>query len=105
VERIIGKNLSILKSVVYAIMSYIRERRNNMGEAAYMKPEYCLECAGKHSNRLEHHFEDMVTATENNPDLRQEAQEMLDNIRQMRKKVDELRIKEMARKKLEEGGI
>jgi hypothetical protein len=37
--------------------------------------------------------------------MRQQAQEMLDQIRQMRKKVDEIRIENLARKKIEEAGI
>jgi|GEM_PF-6706512 TolA-binding protein len=76
-----------------------------MGEEGYMNKNFCLECSSKHANRLEHHFEDMVTATHNEPELRQQAQEMLDQIRQMRKKIDEVRINELAKKKLKEGGI
>lgn len=71
-----------------------------MSEETYMNKAYCLECATKHSNRLEHHFEDLVTATKDNPNLRQEAQNMLDKIREIRKRIDELRINEMAKKKL-----
>lgn len=75
------------------------------GEKGYINAPYCLECQTKHLSRAEHHGEDLVTATQDNPEMRQEAQEMLDNIRQMRKRVDEIRINELARKKLDEGGI
>jgi hypothetical protein len=37
--------------------------------------------------------------------MRQKAQQMLDQIRQMRKKVDEIRVEQLARKKIEEAGI
>jgi predicted nuclease with TOPRIM domain len=72
-----------------------------MGEETYMDKEYCLECATKHSNRLEHHLEDLQTATANNPELRTEAQNLLDNIRQIRKRIDTLRIEELAKKRLQ----
>jgi predicted outer membrane protein len=72
-----------------------------MGEETYMDKEYCLECATKHSNRLEHHLEDLVTSQKDNPELRSEAQEMLDKIREIRKRIDDMRINELAYKKLQ----
>lgn len=65
-----------------------------VGEETYMDKGYCLECGTKHANRLEHHLEDLVTSSKENPNLRMEAQDMLDQVREMRKKLDELRIKE-----------
>jgi hypothetical protein len=76
-----------------------------MPEESYMSKPYCLECQTKHLNRAEHHAEDLVTSAQDDPELREEAQDMLDQIRGMRKRVDELRINELARRKLEEGGI
>lgn len=70
-----------------------------MPEKDYLNPNYCLECMEKHSNRLEHHLEDLVTATKDNPALRSEAQDLLDRTRELRKAVDELRIREIAKLK------
>jgi len=71
-----------------------------MGEEGYINKPYCLECETKHLNRAEHHAEDLVTASADDPAMRQNAQKMLDNIRKMRKQVDEMRIEELAKKKL-----
>jgi len=67
-----------------------------MGEETYMNKNYCLECGTKHINRLEHHLEDLQTATRDNPELREKAQEMLDQIRDIRKEIDQLRIEQLA---------
>jgi hypothetical protein len=72
-----------------------------MGEQNYMDKVYCLECMSKHSNRLEHHCEDLLTSSKDRPELRKIAQEMLDQSRDMRKAVDELRIDELAKKRLQ----
>jgi len=72
-----------------------------MGEETYMNIGYCLECGTKHANRIEHHLEDFVTATKDNPRLRAIAQELLDKQREIRKRLDELRIEELAKKKLQ----
>lgn len=71
-----------------------------MGEETYMNKEYCLECATKHSNRLEHHLEDLQTSAIDNPELRSEAQDLLDKVRSVRKKIDSLRVEELAKKRL-----
>jgi hypothetical protein len=71
-----------------------------MGEQTYMDKGYCLECMGKHSRDLEHHLEDFVTSSKDNPDLRAEAQVMVDAVRDIRKNIDDLRLDELARKKL-----
>ena len=70
-----------------------------MPEETYMNKAYCLECATKHSRDLEHHLEDLVTASKDNPQLRQWAQEMVDKTREIRKQIDELRIRELAKMK------
>jgi hypothetical protein len=72
-----------------------------MSEEKYIKPEYCLECSSKHANRLEHHYEDIVTATKDNPRLREQAQNILDDVREIRKKTDEIRIEELAKNRLQ----
>jgi erythromycin esterase-like protein len=68
-----------------------------MPEEEYINPAYCLECLTKHGNRVEHHLEDLVTASKDDPELRRQAQEMLDKAREIRKQVDDLRIKELAK--------
>jgi hypothetical protein len=45
---------------------------------------------------LEHHLEDLQTASRDNPELREKAQEMLDQIRDIRKEIDQLRIQQLA---------
>jgi hypothetical protein len=49
--------------------------------------------------------EDLVTGSRNNEQMKQQAQEMVEQMRDIRRKIDELRINELARKKLREGGI
>lgn len=73
-----------------------------MPEETYVNKPYCLECASKHSNRSEHHFEDLLTATKDDPDMREKAQELLDAQRNIRKEVDEMRIEEKAKQRLQE---
>lgn len=73
-----------------------------MGEETYMDKGYCLECMTKHSRDFEHHAEDLVTASKNNPNLRDVAQDIVDNARDLRKQVDELRVEEYAKKKLKQ---
>jgi len=43
----------------------------------------------------------MVTSTKDSPELRAEAQNILDQIRDIRKKIDEMRLEAMARKRAE----
>jgi TolA-binding protein len=74
-------------------------------EKGYMDKGFCMDCLNKHLSRAEHHGEDFITGTRDDPELRQQAQEMLDQIRDMRKRVDNLRIEALARKKIEEAGI
>ncbi len=74
-----------------------------MAEDEYVKPTFCLSCSAKHSRDLEHHLEDLETGTRNDPQMRQAARELIDQARDLRRKIDELRINELARKKLEEG--
>jgi hypothetical protein len=64
-----------------------------------MDKGYCLECLNKHLSRAEHHSEDLWTSSKDNPQLRVEAQEMLDQIREFRKRIDAMRIDELAKKK------
>jgi TolA-binding protein len=71
-----------------------------MPEENYMNKPYCLECMVKHLSRAEHHGEDLVTASRDNPELRQKAQEILDQTRDMRKQIDEMRVNELAMQKL-----
>jgi hypothetical protein len=71
-----------------------------MPENDYMDKKYCLECATKHANRLEHHYEDIVSASKDDPQMRQNAQNMLDKVRELRKETDEMRINELAKGKL-----
>lgn len=71
-----------------------------MGEETYMNKEYCLECMGKHSQRLEHHAEDLFTSSRDNPELREIATDFLDKARDLRKTIDNLRIEELSKKKL-----
>jgi predicted RNase H-like nuclease (RuvC/YqgF family) len=66
-----------------------------MGEEGYMNKNYCLECGTKHINRLEHHLEDLQTATRDDPEMRKKAQDMLDQIRDLRKELDQLRIEQL----------
>lgn len=73
-----------------------------MPEQDYMNKPYCLECIVKHLSRAEHHQEDLVTSSRDNPALRADAQDVLDQIRDLRKRADELRVEEMMRKKEEE---
>jgi hypothetical protein len=73
-----------------------------MGEQKYMDKGFCLDCMEKHAQRMEHHGEDMVTATADDPELRQKAQEVLDAQREIRKRVDEIRVEEKAKKLLRE---
>jgi hypothetical protein len=68
----------------------------------YVKPAFCLSCSAKHSRDLEHHLEDLETGTEDDPELRQQAREMIDQARNIRKRIDDLRIEALARKKLEQ---
>ena len=70
-----------------------------MGESTYINPEFCLECATKHSRDLEHHLEDGVTATRGMPE-RERFQDLVDRIRLLRKDIDDMRINELAKKKL-----
>lgn len=72
----------------------------HIGEETYMNKTYCLECATKHSNRLEHHLEDLQTSTKDNPEMRADAQNLLDQIRDVRKKIDILRVNQLAKEKL-----
>lgn len=76
-----------------------------MAEDDYVKPQFCLSCSAKHSRDLEHHLEDLETGSEGDPELRQQAREMIDQARGLRKRIDDLRIESLAQKKLEEGGI
>lgn len=76
-----------------------------MAEQDYMNKTYCLECSTKHANRLEHHLEDLVTSSENKPELRTLAQQLLDNTRDVRKVIDNMRIEEMANKQQDLQGI
>jgi len=76
-----------------------------MGEESYMSKPYCLECMGKHANRFEHHSEDLWTASTDDPKLRAEAEKILDAARKLRKKIDEIRVEQLALKKLKESGI
>lgn len=69
-----------------------------MGEEVYMDKGYCLECGTKHISRVEHHLEDLVTSSKDDKELREKAQELLDRTREIRKVLDELRIKEMAKR-------
>jgi hypothetical protein len=43
-----------------------------------------------------------VTSSQGNPELRSQAQDLLDEQRQIRKQVDEMRIEEKAKQKLQE---
>jgi len=68
-------------------------------EDAYVDPKFCISCAGKHSRDLEHHLEDAITGSKDNPELRQEAQQMVDQVREIRRKIDEIRIDQLAEEK------
>jgi len=76
-----------------------------MAEDEYVKPQFCLSCSAKHSRDLEHHLEDLETGTRENPEMRQQARELIDQARELRRKIDQMRIDDLARKKLEQGGI
>ncbi|MEM1543718.1 MAG: hypothetical protein QW795_03450 [Candidatus Bathyarchaeia archaeon] len=69
-----------------------------MGEEIYMNKNYCLECGTKHVSRLEHHLEDLVTSSKDDKELREQAQDLLDKVRDIRKVLDEMRIRELAKK-------
>lgn len=71
-----------------------------MGEEIYMDKEYCLECGTKHISRVEHHLEDLVTSSKDDKETRALAQELLDKAREIRKVLDEMRIKELAKKQV-----
>jgi cytochrome c553 len=71
-------------------------------EDDYVKPSYCLSCAGKHSRDLEHHLEDLETGSKDNPEMREQARDLIDEARDIRRKVDEMRIEELAKKKLKQ---
>jgi queuine/archaeosine tRNA-ribosyltransferase len=92
---------------VVVTLKFQKEIRSDImaAEDEYVKPQYCLSCSAKHSRDLEHHLEDLETGSKENPELRQQAREMIDQIRDVRKRIDDLRIESLARKKLEEGGI
>lgn len=63
---------------------------------------YCLECAWKHSRDLEHHLEDAVTYTKE-AGKRMMFQSLVDKVREIRKKIDELRLKEKGSSENPEG--
>jgi len=69
-------------------------------EDAYVAPSYCLSCSAKHSRDLEHHLEDLETGSRGNPELREQARDMIDQARELRRKIDEMRIDELAKQKL-----
>jgi hypothetical protein len=73
-----------------------------MPEKDYMNKPYCLECMSKHAQRMEHHGEDLVSASKDDPELRETAQELLDKQRDIRKEIDNLRVEERAKKMLSE---
>jgi hypothetical protein len=73
-----------------------------MGEETYMNKPYCLECGVKHSRDAEHHLGDLVTASKDDPEMREKAQELLDKQRDIRREIDNLRIEERAKKILTE---
>lgn len=74
----------------------------DIGEETYMDKPYCLECSVKHGRDVEHHLSDLVTSSKNDPRLREKAQTLLDNQRDIRKALDEMRIEELANKKLKD---
>jgi len=67
-----------------------------MGEEKYMDEDYCLECATKHARDVEHHLEDLVTGA--SPELKDVALKLKEEARQLRKKIDNLRVLELAKK-------
>lgn len=71
-------------------------------EDEYVKPKYCLSCSAKHSRDLEHHLEDLRTGSSNDTELRAKAQEMIDKARDLRREIDNMRIDERAKEKLQE---
>jgi len=73
-----------------------------MGIETYMDKGYCLECGVKHTRDVEHHLEDLITASKDNPELRELGQDLVDRIREIRRQLDDLRVNELARKKLEQ---
>jgi hypothetical protein len=46
-----------------------------------------------------HHLEDLNTGAKDNPELREEAQQMVDQVREVRRKIDEIRVNELAEEK------
>lgn len=46
----------------------------------------------------------MVTSSKDNPELRATAQALLDQVRDIRKRIDEMRIEELAKKRAEAMG-
>jgi len=71
-------------------------------EDAYVAPSYCLSCSAKHSRDLEHHLEDLETGSKENPEMREQARDMIDDARDLRRRIDEMRIEELAKKKVKE---
>jgi hypothetical protein len=67
-------------------------------EDEYIKPTYCLSCSAKHSRDLEHHLEDLETGSSGR--MRQDARDMIDQARNLRRRIDNMRIEELAKKKL-----
>jgi predicted ribosome quality control (RQC) complex YloA/Tae2 family protein len=53
----------------------------------------------KHAQRMEHHGEDFLVATKDDPELREKAQKLLDQQRDIRKEIDEIRIDQLAEEK------
>lgn len=49
-----------------------------------------------------HHLEDLITGSKDKPELRELARQMVDKVRDLRRDIDELRINELARKKIKE---
>ena len=57
---------------------------------------------GKVLNTPIHHLEDLETGSKDNPEMREQARELIDQAREIRRKVDEMRIDELAKKKLQD---
>lgn len=67
-----------------------------MSTMPYQDLGFCLECAYNHIRDTEHHLEDAVKFGKGNPD-RAKFQELLDQVRIVRKEVDKLRMEQIER--------
>jgi len=63
-----------------------------MSEGYYRDPQFCLECAWNHMRDSEHHLDDWLKYAKD-PAQKQKAEELRTKQREIRKQVDEWRLK------------